>query len=131
MLNPVSVFASQSSEPAPVEKRGPGRPPGSKNKPKEVDAMSRPSSSILPSSIPPVKKARGRKKGSKNKPKEVPSSSHPSVQEPCGQGTGRGRGRGRGLGGRGGGPVPTSWIDESYAARDESVEENNVSSVER
>ena len=34
VLNPVSVFASQSSEPAPVEKRGPGRPPGSKNKPK-------------------------------------------------------------------------------------------------
>ena len=113
VLNPVSVFASQSSEPAPVEKRGPGRPPD------------------LPSSIPPVKKAQGRKKGSKNKPKEVPSSSHPSVQEPCGQGRGRGRGRGRVRGGRCGGPVPTSWIDESYAARDESVEENNVSSVER
>ena len=106
VLNPVSVFASQSSDPALVQKRGRGRPPGSKNKPKEVDAMSRPSSSILPSSIPPVKKARGR-------------------------GRGCGRGRGRERGGRGGGLVPTSWIDESYAARDESVEESNVSSVER
>ena len=65
VLNPVSVFASQSSvsQPVPVVKRRRGRPPGSKNKPKELDEVSRPSSSVLPSSIPPVKKARGRGRG--------------------------------------------------------------------
>ena len=54
VLNPVSVFASQSSvsQPVPVVKKRRGRPPGSKNKPKEVDELSRLSSSVLPSSIP-------------------------------------------------------------------------------
>jgi hypothetical protein len=42
-------------------KRGPGRPPGVKNKPKK-----------RPVGRPPKKRGRGRPKGSKNKPKSGP-----------------------------------------------------------
>lgn len=52
-----SVSASLETIPEPIRKRGPGRPKGSKNKPKSETAG------------PAVKRGRGRPKGSKNKPK--------------------------------------------------------------
>jgi SprT-like family len=54
-LPPVSY---EIPEPPPTEKRGRGRPKGSKNKPKEVASYDQP------------KRKRGRPKGSKNKPKD-------------------------------------------------------------
>ena len=92
--NPVSILADQT-EPSVTEqseKRGPGRPPGSKNKPKQ------PSESVADQSDPAVPeqpKKRGRKKGSKNKPKrpcEVLANNRGNLAESHGRGLRRSRG---------------------------------------
>ena len=92
--NPVSILADQT-EPSVTEqseKRGPGRPPGSKNKPKQ------PSESVADQSDPAVPeqpKKRGRKKGSKNKPKrpcEVLANNRGNLAESLGRGLRRSRG---------------------------------------
>ena len=85
--NPVSVMSQQ----VVPQKRGRGRPPGSKNKPKSD--TSRPSCPEPDTSQPGPSGGRGRpgrRRGSKNKPQ--PDTSRPSCP-----GGGRGRGRGRGL----------------------------------
>jgi hypothetical protein len=55
-----------------VEKRGCGRPCGSKNKPKDI-------SMVASSSSAPMKRCPGRPLGSKNKPKPSPSLAKRSV----------------------------------------------------
>ena len=102
--NPVSFLADQSAPAVTVqpEKRGPGRPPGSKNKPKQPEV-----SCLADQSDPAVTeqpKKRGRKKGSKNKPKrpcEVLSNNQGNLAESLGRGLRRSRGNSDRGGGRG------------------------------
>ena len=104
--NPVSFLADQSAPAVTVqpEKRGPGRPPGSKNKPKQPEV-----SCLADQSDPAVTeqpKKRGRKKGSKNKPKrpcEVLANNRGNLAESLGRGLRRFRGNSDRGGGQGSG----------------------------
>lgn len=70
-LPPVEEPTVFSMEEAPAPRRGRGRPPGSKNKPKNPIFTEEPvTSQALDTTEPPVRRGPGRPKGSTNKPKQ-------------------------------------------------------------